>query len=40
MIGGGTGRCLQTLESGGLGEGVSDAIAEYVFAVFKFLDLS
>ncbi|KAG6889604.1 hypothetical protein C0995_016130 [Termitomyces sp. Mi166 len=30
MTGGGTGRCLQTLEAGGLGEGWSDAMAEWV----------
>lgn len=30
MTGGGTGRCLQTVESGGLGEGWSDAFAEFV----------
>lgn len=30
MTGGGTARCLQTVESGGLGEGWSDAFAEYV----------
>ncbi|KAJ3504677.1 hypothetical protein NLJ89_g7813 [Agrocybe chaxingu] len=29
MTGGGTGRCLQTLEAGGLGEGWSDALAEW-----------
>lgn len=29
MTGGGTGACLQTYESGGLGEGWSDAMAEY-----------
>ena len=28
MTGGGTGRCLQTLESGGLGEGWGDALAK------------
>lgn len=28
--GGGTGRCLQTTEAGGMGEGWSDAFAEYV----------
>ena len=32
MTGGGTGRCLQTTEAGGLGEGWSDAMAEYVFS--------
>ncbi|KAG6899570.1 hypothetical protein C0993_009149 [Termitomyces sp. T159_Od127] len=31
MTGGGTGRCLQTLEAGGMGEGWSDAMAKYVF---------
>lgn len=30
MTGGGTGRCLQTNEAGGMGEGWSDAFAEYV----------
>ncbi|KAJ3529410.1 hypothetical protein NMY22_g9002 [Coprinellus aureogranulatus] len=30
MTGGGSGRCLQTLESGGLGEGWGDAMAKYV----------
>lgn len=30
MTGGGSGRCLQTLEAGGLGEGWSDAMAEWV----------
>ncbi|KAF8626495.1 hypothetical protein AX17_006550 [Amanita inopinata Kibby_2008] len=29
LTGGGTGRCLQTLESGGLGEGWSDAMADW-----------
>ncbi|RXW20286.1 hypothetical protein EST38_g5569 [Candolleomyces aberdarensis] len=29
MTGGGTGRCLQTLESGGLGEGWGDALANW-----------
>ena len=28
MTGGGTGRCLQTTEAGGMGEGWSDAMAE------------
>ena len=28
ITGGGTGRCLQTTEAGGLGEGWSDAMAE------------
>jgi len=31
MTGGGTGRCLQPLESRGLGEGWSDALSKYVF---------
>jgi extracellular elastinolytic metalloproteinase len=30
MTGGGTARCLQTTEAGGMGEGWSDAFAEYV----------
>jgi len=30
MTGGGTGRCLQTLEAGGMGEGWSDAMANWV----------
>ncbi|KAJ7828734.1 Fungalysin metallopeptidase-domain-containing protein [Mycena olivaceomarginata] len=30
MTGGGTGRCLQIVESGGLGEGWSDAMAEWM----------
>ncbi|KAF5380129.1 hypothetical protein D9615_006235 [Tricholomella constricta] len=30
MTGGGTGACLQTLEAGGLGEGWSDAMAEWI----------
>lgn len=30
LTGGGTGRCLQTTEAGGMGEGWSDALAEYV----------
>ena len=29
MTGGGTGRCLQTTEAGGMGEGWSDAMAKY-----------
>ena len=33
MTGGGTGRCLQTLEAGGMGEGWSDAMAEYVVPI-------
>ncbi len=28
MTGGGTGRCLQTTEAGGMGEGWSDSMAE------------
>jgi extracellular elastinolytic metalloproteinase len=32
MTGGGTGRCLQTTEAGGMGEGWSDAMAECVMA--------
>ena len=36
MTGGGTGRCLQTTESGGMGEGWSDAMAECVaLSIFK-----
>ncbi|KAF9049094.1 Fungalysin metallopeptidase-domain-containing protein [Panaeolus papilionaceus] len=31
MTGGGTGRCLQTTEAGGLGEGWSDALAEWTW---------
>jgi len=34
MTGGGTGRCLQTTEAGGMGEGWSDAMAEYVSIVY------
>ncbi|KAK1218861.1 hypothetical protein PQX77_018432 [Marasmius sp. AFHP31] len=30
MTGGGTGRCLQSLESGGMGEGWSDAVADWM----------
>ena len=30
MTGGGTGRCLQTTEAGGMGEGWSDTMAMYV----------
>ena len=30
MTGGGTGRCLQTTEAGGMGEGWSDAMAEWM----------
>lgn len=35
LTGGGTGRCLQTLEAGGLGEGWSDAMAEYVSPAYR-----
>ena len=31
LTGGGTAACLQTLEARGLGEGWSDAMAEYVY---------
>ncbi|KAI9434882.1 Fungalysin metallopeptidase-domain-containing protein [Lactarius indigo] len=31
MTGGGTGRCLQTTEAGGMGEGWSDALADWFF---------
>jgi len=34
LTGGGTGTCLQTTEAGGMGEGWSDAMAEYVFFLF------
>jgi len=34
MTGGGTGRCLQTTEAGGMGEGWSDAMAEYASTVY------
>jgi extracellular elastinolytic metalloproteinase len=30
MTGGGTGRCLQTTEAGGMGEGWSDALADWL----------
>jgi len=30
MTGGGTGRCLQTTEAGGMGEGWSDTMAKFV----------
>ncbi|KAG6862518.1 hypothetical protein C0995_000066 [Termitomyces sp. Mi166 len=30
LTGGGTGRCLQTLEAGGMGEGWSDAMADWI----------
>jgi len=36
MTGGGTGRCLQTLEAGGMGEGWSDTMAKFV----AFLNLA
>ncbi|KAG6907055.1 hypothetical protein DXG01_010741 [Tephrocybe rancida] len=36
MTGGGTGRCLQTTEAGGMGEGWSDAMAEYALALTCF----
>ncbi|KAF9556775.1 hypothetical protein CPC08DRAFT_764997 [Agrocybe pediades] len=32
LTGGGTGRCLQTTEAGGMGEGWSDAMAKYIFS--------
>ncbi|SJL17912.1 uncharacterized protein ARMOST_21481 [Armillaria ostoyae] len=35
LTGGGTGRCLQTTEAGGMGEGWSDAMAEYVWTEHK-----
>ncbi|KAG6907050.1 hypothetical protein DXG01_010736 [Tephrocybe rancida] len=35
MTGGGTGRCLQTTEAGGMGEGWSDAMAEHVWTEQK-----
>lgn len=34
MTGGGSARCLQSTEAGGMGEGWSDAIAEYVPFLF------
>jgi len=34
LTGGGTGRCLQTLEASGLGEGWGDAMASYVTPLF------
>lgn len=37
LTGGGTGRCLQTTEAGGLGEGWGDAMAGYI--AFAFLSL-
>jgi hypothetical protein len=33
MTGGGSGRCLQTTEAGGMGEGWSDAMAECVLSL-------
>ncbi|KAK0450465.1 metalloprotease [Desarmillaria tabescens] len=36
LTGGGTARCLQTLESAGLGEGWSDAMAEYDNSILFF----
>jgi extracellular elastinolytic metalloproteinase len=33
LTGGGTARCLQTTESRGMGEGWSDALAEYVHSL-------
>jgi hypothetical protein len=36
MTGGGSGRCLQTTEAGGLGEGWSDTMAEYVVFLLVF----
>jgi extracellular elastinolytic metalloproteinase len=30
LTGGGTGRCLQTLEAGGMGEGWSDAFSDWM----------
>lgn len=35
LVGGGTAVCLQGLEAGGLGEGWSDAMAEYVVDDFR-----
>jgi hypothetical protein len=40
MTGGGSGRCLQILESGGLGEGWSDTMAEYRCPIFSVIPLS
>ena len=45
MTGGGTGRCLQTTEAGGMGEGWSDTMAMYVssyafelqYSLFNFM---
>ena len=39
MTGGGTGRCLQTTESGGMGEGWSDAMAEYVSCLVSLFSI-
>jgi len=38
MTGGGTGRCLQSTEGGGMGEGWSDAMAECVIDFFAIAD--
>jgi len=35
LTGGGTARCLQTTEAGGMGEGWSDAVAKLVFFHFR-----
>ena len=40
MTGGGTGRCLQTTEAGGMGEGWSDTMAMYVSSCAFGLQLS
>jgi hypothetical protein len=37
MTGGGTGRCLQTTEAGGMGEGWSDAFAESVMTIVDYV---
>lgn len=38
MTGGGTGRCLQSIEAAGMGEGWSDAMAECVeLVIFLYL---
>jgi hypothetical protein len=37
MTGGGTGRCLQTTEAGGMGEGWSDAFAEFVMTIVDYV---
>ena len=39
MTGGGTGRCLQTTEAGGMGEGWSDAMAEYVSCLVSLFSI-